>query len=446
MRKLWAVLAVSSLWVECCIACDAGSYIGLTPGSCEKCPMGTWKSDTGEFACTDCFAGTHSAEVGATNVSACTPCPRASTSVVGSSSVGACKCNPGFHGADGEACTDCPPGTFKSFPGSEHCTDCGDNTYSKVVAASAESTCGICPKNSSSQMGSAACVCDAGYFMDDDESCTLCAPGKYSLGIAPSLCQSCPSNSYSGAGSALNDCICNVGSTGVNGGACTLCESGKFKTHTGDAGCEQCATSFTSQPGSTGPCTIKCPSDSVSVNGITCESCSTGKHKAREWDQTCCKGGEYLQFERALCLACALGTYSAPKDTVGERCTACPANTHMLTSVTVRDSSTHCVCNAGFDTQTPGEACIACPPGTWSEGGAHTQCDLCAIGMFSARSKASACTSCIPGFVARTEGSTFCAPNPAPADTGHSCRDGTVAVSMHELPLFIGLDMLQTPL
>ena len=56
----------------------------------------------------------------------------------------------------------------------------------------------------------------------------LCGAGKYSAtsqATSVSVCQPCPGNSASQAGSDDEaDCVCNAGATGPDGGECTLCQ------------------------------------------------------------------------------------------------------------------------------------------------------------------------------------------------------------------------------
>ncbi|MCL2326508.1 MAG: hypothetical protein FWC40_08460, partial [Proteobacteria bacterium] len=73
-----------------------------------------------------------------------------------------------------------------------------------------------------------ACVCDAGYDLDDAGHCTECAIG-YAPDPAYGLCVkvpgSCPANCGSGScqGSV---CVCSAGYTVDGSGACTLCAPG----------------------------------------------------------------------------------------------------------------------------------------------------------------------------------------------------------------------------
>ena len=68
-----------------CQDCNAG--FTLKGVSCEACPAGTFKKDSGDDACTLCKTGSFSASTGAT---ACTPCKDGNTSPEGSSAASAC--------------------------------------------------------------------------------------------------------------------------------------------------------------------------------------------------------------------------------------------------------------------------------------------------------------------------------------------------------------------
>ena len=65
---------------------------------CSVCPVGKYKSATQNAACLQCPAHTYQDVLGATSVTQCKPCPTASFSGVGSSSISACLCAAGYSG------------------------------------------------------------------------------------------------------------------------------------------------------------------------------------------------------------------------------------------------------------------------------------------------------------------------------------------------------------
>jgi len=73
----------------------------------------------------------------------CAPCPAGASSLPGSTMRTDCQCNAGWVGANGDACTQCGPGTYKADP----------------------LTCVGCPSGASSAAGSSECVpCAAGKY------------------------------------------------------------------------------------------------------------------------------------------------------------------------------------------------------------------------------------------------------------------------------------------
>jgi len=134
--------------------------------------------------------------------STCALCPANSLSLPGGVEAGACKCNMGWTGADGGACSICAAGTFKSASGSAVCTSCLTNATS--------------PSGSTL---SSACECNPGYLVPGaTDACAACAAGTYKTGTgnASTGCVICPVHSGgSPAGSpSVSACVCNAGYSG----------------------------------------------------------------------------------------------------------------------------------------------------------------------------------------------------------------------------------------
>ena len=86
-------------------------------------------------------------------------CPGNSSSAVMSDERTDCRCNAGFEGANGSACSACDAGYYKEVNGSTACLACGSGTY---LAARGGTACSSCPSNTSSPGGSDAltdCIC-----------------------------------------------------------------------------------------------------------------------------------------------------------------------------------------------------------------------------------------------------------------------------------------------
>jgi hypothetical protein len=237
-------------------------------GQCVKCVAGKYKESAGSADCTHCAENTYSNVVGATSMSTCVPCAITASSPAGSVSSTSCQCNAGYTGTNGGTCTRCEPGSYKDFAGDANCDSCPSGLTSPPGSTSSQScsqycaagstgpdggpcewceegrykpspgsaACSICPSKTLSQMGSdevTDCKCNAGYTGSEGGPCLPCAPGthkstmgsaacnqceagKFSDIDAARLCEDCPSNSNSVAGSdAAQDCTCSPGFTGV---------------------------------------------------------------------------------------------------------------------------------------------------------------------------------------------------------------------------------------
>jgi hypothetical protein len=85
--------------------------------------------------------------LGSDSVSDCIPCPAHSFSVTASSNVTDCKCNAGYTGEDGGACTACIVGTYKPVGGRDACTPCPVKTYQDATASTVCTTCPTSPRD-----------------------------------------------------------------------------------------------------------------------------------------------------------------------------------------------------------------------------------------------------------------------------------------------------------
>ena len=78
--------------------CNAGyNEIG---GECVACERGSYRTGTGNVACTKCGPGTYSVTLGATSSTTCLACPQNSGASWFGSYTSACACNPGYTGGN----------------------------------------------------------------------------------------------------------------------------------------------------------------------------------------------------------------------------------------------------------------------------------------------------------------------------------------------------------
>ena len=341
------------------------------PVTCEPCAANSYKSETGDQACTSCPEST-------------------SHEVLGATSAAACECDPGLELVGG-TCTACPANTYKSMIGNSGCDSCPWNTHS--LAGSSEVwqcvpksgyygndmwNLQTCPDNTlSSDADPAAateagtdvntCLCVAGYGGTSSTACTPCAVGFYKNTIATTECTPCPDNKSTLQEGSTSDtaCECEAGYAG-NSFGCTACASSTYKATIGNVACTDCGSNMDSAAAATDASQCTCVAGSVpSENG--CEFC-----------------GE--------------NTYAS-----GSTCAACPANTVSSAGST---SESACECIAGY---TYSAGCIPCNAGTYKSTVGNDACLPCDAG-FVAEAGATECVSatCQDGYV--TDESYNCVP------------------------------------
>ena len=108
-----------------CTACDSGKFSGQI------------KSST----CIDCAAAQYSLQA----APVCTDCPSNSNSPALSNKSTDCKCNTGYSGPDGEACSACEAGKYKAIKGHSDCLECPQHTYNPQTASNRSDACLACP-------------------------------------------------------------------------------------------------------------------------------------------------------------------------------------------------------------------------------------------------------------------------------------------------------------
>lgn len=420
---------------------------------CSACTTGTYKDTDGPMACTNCASNTYSTAGAAVSVETCRSCPDNMLSAPGSNALTNCNCNMGYTGADGDVCTACVPGKFKTTSGAVMCTDCPLHTYS-VDVAKTDSTCTDCSSNSKTLgLGSAVatqCLCDFGYFGANGGPCMECGTGKYkdSQGTASCSfcgenfyqpftaktasedCWKCPASSLSPAGSsALTSCQCSPGYFGANGETCTQCYAGRFKTQKGPQDCSLCESGkfSTALGASEAETCVACHSNTVAMAGSSVRSdchCKAGffTENIGEEHAECkqCKEGSYNTEQNSVaCSKCGAGKYTSDIGaTSGETCLTCQAGYSgegfaqcepcPLNSTSAPGSGNlkDCKCDPGYSGK-DGETCVHCLPGKFKETHGSARCDDCVPDTYStqfAREFNSDCLDC-PMFTQAPESS-----------------------------------------
>ena len=274
--------------------------------------------------CIACEVGTYKPERG--DDANCTACPAAaSTDAEAQTEQTACRCNAGYTGPEGGACTACPQGSYAADTGLQICTDCTANTTTANAATAVADAC--------------ACQPDYGFTDTSPETCVLCPVGTKQTEIANAVCTSCPSGASNAENASV--CTCKRGHNGTaDDAACTPCAVGTYKATTGIGECTAC-------PG----------------NATTPDDGSTA-----ETDCACAAG--YTGAADA-CTPCALDTYKP--DLGAHNCTACHANS--VTVDTAQRAPSACVCDKFYHRS--GDACVLCSDTTIKLDVGDTGCEAC---------------------------------------------------------------------
>jgi hypothetical protein len=399
----------SSILLNC--TCNEG-YTGPDGVACTACNAGGFKDTNGSAACTLCSQGKYLTATAAIVQDTCVSCPSYTHSGAGSGLLTNCTCNKGYTGADGMECAACIAGTYKGSNGSSPCSLCSEGTYSTGTGEISEITCTECPPHSFSGHGSSAILnctcnkgftgpngwvcteCNAGSYKDVNGSapCSLCSQGTYSTAttaISQATCVSCPSYTYSVAGSRLlTNCSCNKGYTGPDGAACTACVAGSYKEVNGSSPCSLCNQGkYSTETGAISEATCSnCPAHTYSGAGsqtlVNC-TCNKGYTGPDGVACTACGAGGFKDTNgSAACTLCSQGKYStATAAIVQDTCVSCPS--YMYSGMGSR-LLTNCTCNEGY-TGPDGVECAACIAGTYKdwEVSGSSPCSLCSKGKYS---------------------------------------------------------------
>jgi len=210
-------------------SCDAGKYLPEGSTVCMECLPGTYMDGvTSSAECSQCVAGKHSSEKGATSSSTCTPCNSTQVSVAGSGECTTCP-NGKYKPTDAVTCADCQTGHFCQ---GGQAISCDENSQALLI--SGEQTDCVCNAGYTGLDGATCTACEAGKYKiaTGDAACINCLAGKYSTAVAAvsNVCQSCPPNSDTAETSdGQTDCTCNAGFSVTSGGLCASCVIGKFK-------------------------------------------------------------------------------------------------------------------------------------------------------------------------------------------------------------------------
>lgn len=315
-----------NFWSNCPLGnCIAGYFISSTEDGveCMYCSAGQYTSAPNQARqCRLCEAGKYATYVGNTG---CTPCPRNTDSLPGSSFCTACpagKFSNDFTGnrcTSSTACTTKPPSIWNWYAKSG-CTTTKDAVwerrgkpspctvttlpnqpnYSEWMSAKykckpgqylrgftsdeeKDKDCRECPKGMVGRNGQycewcsgqleephwldqSLCVCKAGAVMDGTGQC-VCPDGRR-YNQSTRACDECPINTYGSKGECF-DCGSGNFTSTTGATACVLCAAGKYRVagvHI-NKGCQACAQDYSYAPDPTVAVCVPCNQTCSSQGG-----------------------------------------------------------------------------------------------------------------------------------------------------------------------------------
>jgi len=282
-----------------------------------------------------------------------------------------------------------------------------------------DGTCSICAAGNFAELGAVSCTpCAAGtadidltpssacttcpdgsYSSAGSTTCTPCAAGTADIDTDPSsACIPCTPGEHSSAGSTT--CTpCAAGTVDIDTNPstpCTPCGSDEYQRHMGETDCDTCGPGWVTNLVTAATTCTPCTAGTFGDSSTTCADCGSGEYQTNEGQTNCdtCGSGSVTNLVTAAtaCNECGVNTYAFDSTT----CNACPASSTTLAAGS--DSLSDCACPAG--TGGTADGCATCSPGTYDSGS-------------DAAGQNDGCTSCIAGQYLDTPG------NDAAAD----CKD-----------------------
>ncbi|EKX34851.1 hypothetical protein GUITHDRAFT_146953 [Guillardia theta CCMP2712] len=154
-------------------ACDPGYLLDTTVGTCQACPISSYKTAMGNStSCTKCPSTQYTTVTGSVSSSACKSCP--AHSHINSYQTG-CNCDSGYYRPGVElTCYPCPAGSYVNAQGS--CVPCAVGSYSYGIVTSCTSCVSGFTTRDPGAVSSSLCIrnCLAGTY---NTGSALAAPG-----------------------------------------------------------------------------------------------------------------------------------------------------------------------------------------------------------------------------------------------------------------------------
>ncbi|CAG9320600.1 unnamed protein product [Blepharisma stoltei] len=339
-------------------ACDPGKY-QIDTGDCADCQHPCSTCSTVATDCDECDDSTHMTYDAGTKACTCTD-----TNASFDTASLKCVCNAGFFLNDQEVCTACTA-PCSSCNSATFCTTCQDETH--MTYDSAAGTCTCTDVKASFDTTTLKCVCNTGFYLNDQDTCTACTAPCSSCNSA-AFCTACEDASHMTFDSAAGTCICADSHASFDAASlkCT-CSTGFYLNDQ-----DTCAA-----------CTAPC--SSCSNSATFCTACEDSTHMTFDSAAgTCICTDSHASFDEAsLKCTCSTGFYLNDQDTCtactapcsscnsAAFCTACEDSTHMTfdsaagactcsdSNASFDEASLKCTCSTGFYLNDQG-ACTAC--------------------------------------------------------------------------------------
>ena len=159
---------------------------------------------------------------------------------------GKCKqCSAGYYSDGTYDCIACPIDQYQNQKGKSSCISCPANQGAEVGSSSC-TTCSTKITNCLECSNLSQCTkCDAGYYLNSNNTCTQCPKGSYCNGESQAQC---PAGQYQNL-------------TGQS--SCKNCPAGQYQNLTGQSSCKNCSS-----------VTLNCNTCNATTG--TCTTCSNG--------------------------------------------------------------------------------------------------------------------------------------------------------------------------
>ena len=283
-------------------ACDRGYGYNATNGigTCDYCPAGTFKTTSGNEACSSCPVN-----------AICS----SSTDFV---------CDRGYT-LSGTQCVGCSSSQFKNIVGNQTCSNCDNG----LVSTSDRLSCACSSSSKFKPDGYTSCIPCPLYGTCTTTSLVSCLAG-FKINSYGDTCESCPIGTQSRSDS--RNCIyCLAGSTyrsSLTQSSCMPCPLNSNCT----------ATGFTCNSGY-----------EISGDGTGCQQCQEGYFKINNGNSSCsqCSVGTESSSDRLSCVSCDSGRFR--QTTSLTKCIACPANA-LCDALSL-------TCNSGYKLNSKGDSC-----------------------------------------------------------------------------------------